>query len=90
MRQRKVDRTWRVPAAARLVWAKLDDTPHAAPVQGFVLKSRRHGYRWFASIVTVALDDAGRPRAEVRWVDVERLTPVRSDSNNVGRVRHLG
>ncbi|GAA3579835.1 hypothetical protein GCM10022197_41830 [Microlunatus spumicola] len=88
--QRRVDRVWPVPLTTRHVWARLDGTPHAAPVQGYVLEWRRHSYRWFASVVTVALDEHGRPRAEVRWVDVDRLTPVRSDPNNGGRVRHLG
>jgi hypothetical protein len=88
--QRKVDRTWPVPSATRHVWAQLDDTPHAAPVQGYVLDWRRHSYRWWASVLTVVKDAQGRPRAEIRWVEVERLTPVRSDPNNGGRVRHLG
>ena len=90
MGQRRPDRTWPVPRATRHVWVRLDDTPHAAPTQGYVVEWRRHGYRWWASVVTVGPDEHGRPRAEARWVEVERLTPVRSDPNTGGRVRHLG
>lgn len=90
MGQQRVDRTWPVPHATRHVWVKLDDAPHAAPVQGFVVEWRRHSYRWFASVVTVATDARGRPRAEVCWIEVERLAPIRSDPNDGGRVRHFG
>ena len=90
MGQRRIDRTWPVPRATRHVWVRLDNAPHAAPVQGLVLEWRRHGYQWWASVLTVTTDEQGRPRQEVRWVEVERLTPVRSDPNGGGRVRHLG
>lgn len=68
----------------------MDDNPHAAPVQGFVLEWRRHSYRWFANVVTMSIDGHGRPHADVRWVEVDRRTPVRSDPNTSGRVRHIG
>lgn len=87
MGQRRVDRTWPIPRATRHVWVRLDEPPHAAPVQGYVLEWRWHSYQWFASVVTVGTDEQGRPRADVRWVEVERLTPVRSDPNTGGRVR---
>lgn len=90
MGQRRVDRTWPVPRATRHVWVQMDDTPHAAPVQGLVLEWRRHGYQWWASVMAVNVDERGRPRAEVCWVEVTRLTPVRSDPNTGGRVRHFG
>ena len=88
MGQCKVDRTWPVPHATRHVWVRLDDSPHATPVQGLVLEWRRHSYQWWASVMAVSIDEHGRPRAEVRWVEVDRLMPVRSDPNNGGRVRH--
>lgn len=90
MGQRRLDRTWPVPQTTRHVWCQLGDGPHATPVQGFVLEWKRHSYRWWASVLTVSQDDHGRPRTEIRWCEVDRLTPVRSDPNNGGRVRHLG
>lgn len=90
MGQRRLDRTWPTPRATRHVWAKIDDGPHAAPIQGYVLEWKRHSYAWWASVVWVSLDGSGRPQTQVRWLEVHRLTPVRSDPNNGGRVRHLG
>lgn len=90
MGQRRVDRTWQVPRATRHVWVRFDPAPHAPPVQGLVLEWRRHGYRWWAKVLIVTTDERGRPRQEARWVEVEQLTPVRSDPNDGGRVRHLG
>lgn len=91
MGQRNIDRTWPVPRATRHVWVQLDTkTPHAAPVQGYVLEWRRHSYQWWAHVLTVVLDEGKRPRLDARWVEVARLTPVRSDPNTGGRVRHLG
>lgn len=72
------------------MWLQIGSGPHNAPVQGLVLEWRRHSYQWWASVLTVATDEHNRPRQEVRWVEVERLTPVRSDPNDGRRVRHLG
>lgn len=90
MGQRRLDRTWPVPSATRHIWCRLGDGPHDAPVQGFVLEWKRHSYRWWANVLTVTPDEHGRPRSEARWLEVDRLTPVRSDPNNGGRIRHLG
>ena len=90
MGQRKLDRTWPVPRATRHVWVKADDGPHAAPVQGYVLEWKRHSYAWWANVVWVSLDERKRPQTQSRWVELDRLTPVRSDPNTGGRVRHLG
>ena len=66
------------------------DQPGIAPLQGYVLEWRRHSYHWTALILISATDGDGRPTATQHWVPSERLTPVRSDPNNGGRVRSLG
>lgn len=90
MGQRRLDRSWPVPRATRHVWVRFEDGPHAAPVQGYVLEWKRHSYRWWANVVAVTQDEHGRPQSLSRWVERERLTPVRSDPNDGGRVRHFG
>ena len=55
-----------------------------------MLEWRRHSYRWTALVLVSGVDELGRPTAAQQWIPAERLTPVRSDPNNGGRVRHLG
>ncbi len=82
------DRSWPTPRVTRHVWVR-PDQPGAKPVQGYVLEWRRHSYRWSALVLTSSVDDQDRPTSRSQWVAAERLTPVRSDPNNGGRVRHL-
>ena len=61
-----------------------------SPVQGYVLEWRRHSRRWTALVLVSGTDDQGWPTAIQQWVPAERLTQVRSDPNNGGRVPYLG
>ena len=55
-----------------------------------MLEWRRHSYRWTALVLVSGVDDQDRPTGTQEWMRAEPLTPVRSDPNNGGRVRHLG
>ncbi len=55
-------------------------------MQGLVLDWRRHSYRWSALVVTVRVEQGGRPVVVQEWLPAERLKPVRSDPNG----RQLG
>ena len=59
-------------------------------MQGYVLAWRRHSYVWSALVLVASTDQEGRPVATQRWLSAAQLTPVRSDPNNGGRVRHFG
>ena len=89
MGQRGKDRRYATPRTTRHVWVR-PEQPGVAPVQGYVLEWRRHSYRWTALVLVSGADREGRPTASQQWVPAERLTPVRSDPNNGGRVRSLG
>ena len=83
------DRRYVVPRATRHVWVQPQERG-SAPVQGYLLEWCRHSYRWTALVLVSGVDEQGRPTAAQHWVPAERLTPVRSDPNNGGRVRYLG
>ena len=85
---RRADRTWPTPRATRHAWVHVHGgPPRPAPVQGFVIEWRRHNYRWWANVLFVEQDADDRPAARTRWVEVDSLTPVRSDPSG-GRFRH--
>lgn len=77
-----------MPTTTRHVWVQdSGSAPRSAPVRGFVLEWRRHSYRWWANVLFVEQDTDGRPAARMRWLEVDSLTPVRSDPDG-GRYRH--
>ena len=78
--QRKADRLWPRPRTTRHVWVSQPGV-QVPPVQGFVVEWRRHGYRWWALVLTVHTPAAEPPLTKLEWVRAERLKPVRSDPN---------
>ena len=88
MGQSRKDGRYASPRTTRHVWVE-PDRPGTAPVQGYVLEWRRQSYSSNALVLISGTDDQGRPTATQQWLPAERLTPVRSDPNNGGRVRHL-
>ena len=82
MGQNRRDRQWPRPRRTRFVWVSRPG-PQVPPVQGYVLDWRRHGYRWWALVVTVSSEEAP-PVVLQEWLPAERLRPVRSDPNQRG------
>ena len=89
MGQRRKDGRYATPRLTRHVGVQ-PEQPGVAPVQGYVLEWRRHSYRWTTLVLVSGVDDQDRPTGTQEWMRAEPLTPVRSDPNNGGRVRHLG
>ena len=58
--QRWKDREWPKPRHTRFVWVAQPGL-QVPPAQGLVLDWRRHSHRWSALVVTVQLDEHGRP-----------------------------
>lgn len=87
MGQSRKDRQWPRPSATRHVWV-LQQGPQVPPVQGMVLDWKRHGYHWWALVLTVTQAEGAGPVTVTEWLPLGRLVPVRSDPND-GRARRL-